>query len=395
MNALALENLVEMAAQDRAFREAHRVACAQPGVMEAQQIFRMVEAEAVARDVVASGFAGRNGRAAAHQVMRAAKAQAVANWVAGEAKQRISKLEADLAKLVVDHGVADLPGLFAAARLLTVTAFDEMFYDVDEAMAKVAKASAKQAKAALAEHHGVEVGLPALDSVAGTPVLGATLREHFQKMEHDFTFRFRAAVRQGAQAGESVDTIVERFTGGETLVTAAEDSEGVKRALGLQVRVADASESALDKLMSAAAHVFSQEAEHAALGGAEEGDAEDMGWQWVAVLDERTCERCEFYDGQRWDKDYEPVDKGPAFPEDPPLHPNCRCAVVPSNLTEEPAPEASFDDYLAQFSRAEQEATFGKAALRAYRRGDITAGQLVNQKGHKISPDELGEESEG
>jgi hypothetical protein len=109
----------------------------------------------------------------------------------------------------------------------------------------------------------------------------------------------------------------------------------------------------------------------------------------VAVLDERLCPRCEIYAGQRWTKEYEPVGDAPEFPEDPPLHLNCRCAVVPSDLSEEPAPDANFDDYLAKYSRSEQEQAFGKAALRAYRRGDIDAGQLIAQKGHPLSPEDF------
>lgn len=38
-----------------------------------------------------------------------------------------------------------------------------------------------------------------------------------------------------------------------------------------------------------------------------------------------------------------------------------------------------FGDYLASFTGQEQECAFGKSALLAYRRGDITVNQLVGQ----------------
>ena len=48
---------------------------------------------------------------------------------------------------------------------------------------------------------------------------------------------------------------------------------------------------------------------------------EGMVWLWSAALDSRTCETCGPLDGQRWDKQNE----APSWP----LHPNCRCQVLP------------------------------------------------------------------
>lgn len=45
-------------------------------------------------------------------------------------------------------------------------------------------------------------------------------------------------------------------------------------------------------------------------------------WEWSAVLDPRTCPICAPLDGQR-----RPT--AAAFPVQPPVHPNCRCAILP------------------------------------------------------------------
>jgi SPP1 gp7 family putative phage head morphogenesis protein len=45
-----------------------------------------------------------------------------------------------------------------------------------------------------------------------------------------------------------------------------------------------------------------------------------IGYRWTATLDQRTCPVCAPLDGRVFK-----LDKGPA----PPLHPNCRCAMVP------------------------------------------------------------------
>jgi hypothetical protein len=73
------------------------------------------------------------------------------------------------------------------------------------------------------------------------------------------------------------------------------------------------------------------------------------------------------------------------------LHINCRCGIVATDLDQEKVPTQSFDNYLSQFSRSEQEAAFGKTNLRAYQRGDISAGQLIGQKSNLMTLEEFKE----
>lgn len=61
--------------------------------------------------------------------------------------------------------------------------------------------------------------------------------------------------------------------------------------------------------------------------GREEGfeDIRDQigGYQWSAILDERTCRICKSLDGIYFEPD------NPALAElKPPIHPNCRCILV-------------------------------------------------------------------
>jgi hypothetical protein len=337
-------------------------------------------------------FQTANAKSAARRVLRAAQLQAVANWLKNQATGRLDELESDLATLVMDKGIGgDLSKLFKRASELIKAAFGDIAAEMGGHLHRVSKASARKAVDAAEQHHSEPVGHGPIKEPS---VMGATLAEHFQKLTNDFDFKFRMAVRQGKLAGDSLEHIIERFTGPVTsAVTASEvvradkEEDAPSKPRGkVEVRIADASESALDKLLSAAVHAFSHEGETAVDTSESE---KEMGWEWVGILDDRICERCEFYAGNRWTKEYEPVGDGPEFPEDPPLHINCRCAVVLVNLAEEGAPDANFDDYLAQFSRTEQEQAFGKAALRAYHRGDITAGQLVAQQSHALSIDDF------
>jgi len=53
----------------------------------------------------------------------------------------------------------------------------------------------------------------------------------------------------------------------------------------------------------------------------------DLQWEWVAVLDSRTCPTCAPLDGKRWDKRRD----APRWP----VHVNCRCQVVAVDPDEE------------------------------------------------------------
>ena len=84
-------------------------------------------------------------------------------------------------------------------------------------------------------------------------------------------------------------------------------------------------------------------------------------------------------DGQRWDREMKPLDNGPAFPGDPPIHPGCLCVVLPADLDDAGSTASDFEDYMAQFSRDEKESVLGEANMRAYARGGIRANQLVQR----------------
>jgi SPP1 gp7 family putative phage head morphogenesis protein len=51
-------------------------------------------------------------------------------------------------------------------------------------------------------------------------------------------------------------------------------------------------------------------------------DAGTTRWRWFAVLDPRTCPRCAPLDGEIRDRVED-------FPYQPPVHPNCRCVILP------------------------------------------------------------------
>lgn len=61
--------------------------------------------------------------------------------------------------------------------------------------------------------------------------------------------------------------------------------------------------------------------------GANRDAMEGMVWLWTAALDSKTCETCGPLDGKRWTKKSE----APTWP----LHPNCRCQLLPIDPTDD------------------------------------------------------------
>ena len=156
-------------------------------------------------------------------------------------------------------------------------------------------------------------------------------------------------------------------------------------------RLADAQMSSFEKFIQSAVQSVAKVVDQGLLEDATDADPElTMGWQWVAVLDDKVCDRCEFFDGQRWDSQYEPVGDAPEFPENPPLHPNCRCSLVPVDLSENAAPtDRRLDDYFKDGSPKALEAVFGESAATAFGKGEISGSQMLRSNVNPIRPDSL------
>ena len=356
-----------------------------------------------------------NARVASARVLLTAQLTSVGNWISKKAEDTLHGLENALASAVEkadpEPGAteADLEPLFAAAAEAVAAAYHGLLLEVRADLAKAAAVVARRVKGHIEEHHGATGGrvrAPRED----LPVVGLTLEEHVDKQAADTLTRFKAAVRTGLGAGEGAGALVARLRG-ETTVQGrkaahcppggviygtrargqvqAADPEAVRTALQVAIRLMDPSENSLNKVIQAAIQMFGNAAADGEAGGAD--SEREMGWQWAAVMDQATCDQCEFYDGSQWDADMKPVGDAPEYPGDAPLHYGCRCSLVPVDLGAEPVPERSFEDYLSDFSRKEQEAAFGVENLRAYRRGDITPNQLVGQRSNLMTLEKFAE----
>ena len=378
--------------------------------------------------VTASNPSKGNAGASASAVLMHAQLQSVGNWIRTQAESVLDNLQSELEKAVktafpdgAKHtdDAADkksLALLFSLADKSIKNAYSKIADSTEQYFKDLAEAVHQKVKGHLAQHHNRGAGQANLDEVGSSPVLGLTLKEHFAKQADDTLIRFKAAVRQAVDAGDTMDQMLQRLFGDSedgTVVRAAEAAnqshtlvsrgavprpattpvlaadegfaekmlaDSARKRLQVEVGLMDSSGSAIDKVIQASINLFANVATEETMDELTE-DEEEMGYAWLAVLDDRTCERCEALDGNRWTADFEPVGEALEYPGDPPLHFGCRCALVPSNLSEEPADEEkSFPDYLNDFSREEKEAAFGKFNYAAYSRGEITPAQLIGQR---------------
>lgn len=144
------------------------------------------------------------------------------------------------------------------------------------------------------------------------------------------------------------------------------------------------------KIIQSAIETVAKEVASGVFDKMPEKDKVIMGWEWFALHDgPKICDKCEFYDGQRWTKDYKPVGDGPEFPGKPPFYAGCQCALIPVDLEGGPPAPTRLDDVFRSQDKLSLETSFGKANTEAFLSGKINGRQLLQQDSWSLSPDAL------
>lgn len=178
------------------------------------------------------------------------------------------------------------------------------------------------------------------DSLASIPILEAgkvvqkTLLDRFEASKQRWTQNARAEIRKRLTISlvkkETVEQMQRRLVGRHAkylspLASQEQKARVVARVLWSKVE-ADARRIVRTEVVNAYNAVK--------LDMIEELNAEDPGWgkRWDAALDGRTCPTCRALDHVVVKAD----ERFPGNVDAPPLHPNCRCAVVAWHLDWEP-----------------------------------------------------------
>lgn len=131
--------------------------------------------------------------------------------------------------------------------------------------------------------------------------------------------------------------------------------------------------------------------------------------RWLATLDSHTCIGCGARDGKTWTNDADHTPIGHSIPfRAPPLHRNCRCALVPVTKTyrelgldvdqprttrasssgQVPA-DTTFSEWFKRQPPSEQDEKFGLEKTRLFRKGILELEQMLDEQGKVMTLAEL------
>lgn len=215
-----------------------------------------------------------------------------------------------------------------AIKKIRQDAFDEAGVMWDGSMKDLAAAEAEYLDRHLKEISPVQIDtvLPdpvLLASIADTqPISGRILSDWLEGLQDADINRIMDAVRSGMAQGQSAQDIIRSIVGSSELDGADGALQFTRNALAslVQTSVSTIANEARQAFFEANSDVFEEE-------------------QWVATLDDATCEECGDLDGETF-----PIGEG----DQPPIHFNCRCVRVPvisgGALGDRPANAATEDE---------------------------------------------------
>jgi SPP1 gp7 family putative phage head morphogenesis protein len=326
----------------------------------------------------------------------------------------LDKTEKDLRVTLIDR-LADIEGKDIAGKTTTSRlnvlantvgklrrdSFEEMGSLWDESMKELA-----QAEAGYLDDHLKHISPVQLDTVlpdpvalaamvATQPLQGRILSDWASGLGDLDAQRIMDAVRIGVAQGETTDNIVRRVLGTRSL----DGSDGV-----LQMTRND-----IASITQTAVSTYSNEARQAYYEANEDIFSKE---EWVATLDDATCEECGDLDGEEFD-----IGEG----EQPPLHFNCRCVRVPvidgGAIGDRPANAAfedeldglnkedraarvqelvgqvpqsvKYSDWLADQTTAFQDHVLGPTRGALFRDGGLELSRFINTRGDRLNLDQL------
>lgn len=231
-------------------------------------------------------------------------------------------------------------------------------------------------------------------------ISGKTVNEMFSGLEAQFANKFKEFVRKGYTEGKTVQQMTRELTG-------YKDKKGV-----IHKGLADMSRHSAESLVRTSVMGVSNAAR---METYRDNDSIVKGVQWVSTLDLRTCIDCGMRDGAAWDLEGNPTSAHNFVYEEPPLHANCRCVLVPvvksfeelglDDLDEFPgstrasmdgqvSDTVTFQEWFEDLPPEEQTEILGKGRYELYRDGKITFSDLVDQNGRGMSLKDLYESFE-
>lgn len=255
----------------------------------------------------------------------------------------------------------------------------------------------------------VGVPLSTLKALANDDLVeGRPAKEWWSQQSDNLRGRFQQTIRQGVFAGETLGQLQQRVRG----TKARNFQDGI---MAITSRNAEA-------LIRTSVQAVANAARHETFKA---NDDVLAGFQALVTLDTRTSELCMSRSGLAWDLDGNPLNaetKIP-FPGPPPWHFNCRSTLVPvlkswsqlqqdakqddelgkkldrvegklgkgtqASLDGQVAADLTYDAWLKERPAEDQIAALGRGRWQLWRRNLIDLHDLVDQRGHPLTLDDL------
>lgn len=206
-------------------------------------------------------------------------------------------------------------------------------------------------------------------------VLGSSVQEHWEKQAGNLFFKVKAQIRMGASAGQTEQEIVKRIMGDAREGTSGIMEQAVREARGT---------------VDASTQAASDAGRRAAM---RENGINAL--RWFAILDAVVCENCAVRADKLWTIDGEPLGHDIPY-EAVPLHPWCRCILVPEQYPDGPPEDGDvgvnrFDKWLEKLPKEKQDDLLGVGRAELWRQDKITTSDLIGQNGRFLTLTELRE----
>jgi len=230
---------------------------------------------------------------------------------------------------------------------------------------------------------------------AETLIDGAATAEWWSKQAGDLRDRFTRAMRQGMLEGDDLGRLIQRVRG--------------SRASGFRDGIMQASRRQAETLVRSSVQTVANRAREQVW----EANANLLkGLVWVSTLDRRTSPQCIARDGKQYGLDHKPIGHSLPWGAGPgSLHPCCRSTCAPVikswrelgfDIDELPegtrasmdgqAPESmTYEAWLKSKDEAVQNQVLGKGKADLWRRGKISAADLLDNRGRPLTLAELKE----
>lgn len=206
-------------------------------------------------------------------------------------------------------------------------------------------------------------------------IYGATPEEHWDRHARNLAWNVTSSVRAAHASGTERRTLLAQVVG----------SGAAGRELGGLIEGATkAARSLVDSSMQSA-----RQAAHVAAFKVKDSNIKAM--EWFAILDSSVCSNCAMRAGKLYTIEGKPIGHSIAMVSPPPMHPFCRCMLIPKREAPEDGGKNKdrFENWLEKQPQDKQEDLLGAGRTQLWREGKLTLSQLIGQDGLVMSMEEL------